>query len=238
MTDDSIFQALYKLSYGLYIVTSYFDDKLNGQVSNTVFQVTDQPPRVVTCVNKKNLTHEYITKSGAFAISVLDKSTPLDFIGLFGFKTGRDVDKLSQCSYKKGETGCPCITDHALAVLEVKVIDQMDAGTHTLFVGDVVSGKVLKDGEPMTYAFYHEIKKGKTPKNAPTFRTKKAESKKVLGSNEKMKKYVCSVCGYVYDPAEGDPDNGINPGTPFEDLPEDWVCPVCGASKDQFEVEE
>lgn len=238
MSDDSIFQALYKLNYGLYIVTSYFGDKLNGQISNTVFQVTDQPPRIVTCVNKKNLTHEYISNSGAFAISVLDQSTPMTFIGLFGFKSGREVDKLSQVKYMKGETGCPCVTENTLAILEAKVIDKMDVGTHTLFVGEVVSGKVLADGEPITYAFYHEIKKGKTPKNAPTYRTQKKEPKKALRSKEKMKKYVCDVCGYVYDPAEGDPDNNIKPGTLFEDLPDDWVCPVCGAAKDQFSPEE
>jgi len=240
MSNDSIFQALFKLSYGLYIVTSHLDGKLNGQVSNTVFQVTDQPPRIVTCVNKKNLTHEYISKSGVFAVTILDQTAPMSFIGLFGFKSGRQVDKLSQVSYKKGITGCPCITENALALLEAKVIAQMEAGTHTLFVGEAVNGEVLRDGEPMTYAYYREIKKGKTPKNAPTYRTQKQklEPKKTLRSNAKMKKYVCGVCGYVYDPAEGDPDSGIPPGTPFEDLPEDWVCPVCGAAKDQFSPEE
>ncbi len=240
MDENNIFKALTKLSYGLYIVTSYVDEKLNGQISNTVFQVTDQPNRIVTCVNKKNLTHECISKSGSFAVSILDQSAPMTFMGLFGFKSGRDVDKLSQVSYKKGTTGCPCVTDHTIALLEAKVMSKVDVGTHTLFIGEVVRGEVLNDGKPMTYSYYHEIKKGKTAKNAPTYRAQEhiEKEKKVKRSNEKMKKYVCDVCGYVYDPAEGDPDNGIKPGTSFADLPDDWVCPVCGASKDQFSPEE
>lgn len=238
--ESTILKSLTKLSYGLYIVTSFMDNKLNGQISNTVFQVTDQPNRIVTCVSKKNLTHEYISKSGVFAVSVLDQSAPMTFIGLFGFKSGRDTDKLSQVNYKKGTTGCPCVIDYSIALLEAKVIDKVDAGTHTLFIGEVVSGKTLSDREPMTYAYYHHIKKGKTAKNAPTYRAQEhiLKENKNKRSNKKMGKYVCDVCGYVYDPAEGDPDNGIKPGTSFEDLPDDWVCPVCGASKDQFSPEE
>jgi rubredoxin len=105
-------------------------------------------------------------------------------------------------------------------------------GTHTLFVGEVEEGEILEKGVPLTYSNYQKIKKGVTPPKAPTFIETKAEE--VRG----MKRYVCSVCGYVYDPEEGDPEHGIAPGTAFEDLPADWVCPVCGASKDQFEPED
>lgn len=85
----------------------------------------------------------------------------------------------------------------------------------------------------MTYAYYHEIKGGKAPKTAPTYN--KGANKK---ETKKMKKYVCTVCGYVYEPEKGDPDSGIKPGTPFEQLPDDWVCPVCGADKSAFELAE
>ncbi len=201
-------------------------------------QVTAAPPRIAVAISKNNLTHEYISRSGEFAISILDESAPMKLIGLFGFKSGRQVDKLSMCKHKKGVTGCPLVTDHVLTVIEAKVIEQCDVGTHTIFVGEVVSAETLRKGKPLTYAYYHEVKKGKASKNAPTYRgdLEKEESKPEK-EEQGMHKYVCEICGYVYDPEQGDPDNGIDPGTEFQDLPDDWVCPVCGASKDQFSPE-
>jgi len=108
------------------------------------------------------------------------------------------------------------------------VTGQMEVGTHTLFAGELVDAGVLQGGEPMTYAYYHTIKRGTTPRNAPTFVAEKKEEKPA------MAKYECSVCGYVYDPEAGDPDGKIPPGTPFENLPDSWVCPVCGAAKSEF----
>ena len=231
-------KALFKLSYGLYIVTSYLGDKLNGMVANTVCQVTGDPPCVSVCIHKENLTNEFIRKSGAFAVSVLAETTPLKFIGIFGFNSGRTFNKLAKVIYKKLETGCPIVTENALSVFEARVIKRIDVGTHTIFIGRLVSAEVLKSGRPLTYSFYRVNLKGKTPKYAPTYmpEMKKAEVK-TEGRSEKMKKYVCDVCGYVYDPAAGDPDNGVAAGTPFEDIPGDWVCPVCGAGKDQFSPE-
>jgi flavin reductase (DIM6/NTAB) family NADH-FMN oxidoreductase RutF len=230
--------ALFGLSYGLYVVTSHHDDKLNGQIANACMQVTAEPPRIAVAIAKANLTHKYISKSGDFAISILDQSTPMKLIGLFGFKSGRDVDKLSMCKYKKGVTGCPLVTDYVLSVIEAQVMDQCDVGTHTIFVGDVVSAEILRSGKPMTYAYYHQVKKGKASKNAPTYRGHvEQEEQKPERRKEAMRNYVCEVCGYVYDPDKGDPDSGIEPGTAFEDLPDDWVCPVCGAGKDQFSPE-
>jgi len=127
--------ALFSLSYGLYVVTSCCGEKLNGQISNTVFQVSDNPPMVATCVSKNALTHECISKTGAFAVSVLDQSTPLKFIGLFGFRSGREVEKLSQVSFERGVTGCPMVMDHAIAVVEAKVVGKADVDRHTLFIG-------------------------------------------------------------------------------------------------------
>ncbi|MEW6614956.1 MAG: flavin reductase family protein [Thermodesulfobacteriota bacterium] len=165
-------KAIWDLSYGMYIVSSGFNGKLNGQVANTVFQITAEPPRIAVCINKNNLTHDYISKSGLFAVSVLDESTPMTFIGLFGFRSGRDIDKLSQCAQMKiGESGSPVVMDYALSVIEAKVFDQIDAGTHTLFLADVVSAEVLREDRPLTYAYYQEVKKGKSPKNAPTYRS-------------------------------------------------------------------
>ena len=126
------------LSYGLYIVTSHDEGRLNGQIVNTVIQVTSEPPRVAVIINKKNLTHEYISKSKVFAVSVLDESAPMKFFGPFGFRTGRDIDKLEKVKFKEGATGCPLITENALSVLEANVIDQIDLGTHTIFIGEIV----------------------------------------------------------------------------------------------------
>jgi flavin reductase (DIM6/NTAB) family NADH-FMN oxidoreductase RutF/rubredoxin len=222
-------KTLYKLSYGLYIIGSHKNGKLNGQVANTVFQITSQPPTIAVSINKSNLTYEYIKQSKVFTASVLAQDTPLAFIGHFGFKSGRDIDKLKGINYKVGVTKAPIVTDHTLAYLEARVLQEVDAGTHSIFIGELVGAEVIKEGEPMSYAYYHQVKRGTTPKTAPSY----IEEKKEAGT--KMAKYKCTVCEYVYDPALGDPDGGIAPGTPFEDIPDDWVCPVCGAAKSEFE---
>ena len=224
-------KALYKLGYGLYVVCSRKGDKLNGQIANTVFQITSEPPTIAVSINKDNLTHELIKESKVLTVSVISQDTPLSFIGHFGFKSGRDIDKLEAISYKTGETQAPVVTENALAYLEARVIQEVDVGTHTIFIGELVGADVLREGEPMTYAYYHQVKRGTTPKTAPSYIE---EKKEVL----KMTKYRCTVCGWVYDPELGDPDGGIKPGTPFEEIPDDWVCPVCGAAKSDFEKEE
>jgi flavin reductase (DIM6/NTAB) family NADH-FMN oxidoreductase RutF/rubredoxin len=222
-------KALYNLSYGLYVVASQKEGKLNAQIANTVVQVTSEPPTVAVCINKQNLTHEFITQSKSFTASMLSQDTPLSFIGHFGFKSGREIDKFKDINYRLGESKAPIVLDHSLAYLEAKVIDQVDVGTHTIFIGELVGADVLREGEPMTYAYYHQVKRGTTPKTAPSYIEERKETV------SKMAKYKCTVCGYIYDPELGDPDGGIKPGTPFEEIPDDWVCPVCGASKNQFE---
>jgi flavin reductase (DIM6/NTAB) family NADH-FMN oxidoreductase RutF/rubredoxin len=224
-------KALYKLGYGLYVVCSRKGDRLNGQIANTVFQITSEPPTIAISINKGNLTHEFIKESRIFVVSVLSQNTPLSFIGHFGFKSGRDIDKFDGISYKIGATQAPVVIDNVLAYLEARVIQEVDAGTHTIFVGELVGADVIKEGEPMTYAYYHQVKRGTTPKAAPTHIEEKQEA-------PKMAKYKCTICGWVYDPELGDPDGGIKPGTPFEEIPDDWVCPVCGAAKKDFEREE
>jgi rubredoxin/flavin reductase (DIM6/NTAB) family NADH-FMN oxidoreductase RutF len=221
--------ALHTIGYGMYIVCSKEGKKFNGQVANTLFQVTAEPPAIAVAINKSNLTHQFIKESRVFTASVLSKDTPLAFIGHFGFKSGRDTDKLKGFNYILGETGAPIVTDHALAFMEAKVNKELDVGTHTIFVGELVGTETLAEGEPMTYAYYHLVKRGTTPRTAPTYHQEKKEV------TTKMAKYQCTVCGYIYDPEQGDPDGGIAPGTPFEKIPDDWVCPVCGAEKSQFE---
>jgi rubredoxin len=139
------------------------------------------------------------------------------------------VDKFTGVNFKMGETGAPIVLDNALAYLEARVISKMDVSTHTIFVGEVVAADVVKEGEPMTYAYYHQVRRGTTPKTAPTYIDEKKEAV------TKMSKYKCQVCGYIYNPELGDSEGHIPPGTPFEKLADDWTCPVCGASKSQFD---
>lgn len=161
--------ALHKLSYGMYIVASHKGDKLNGQIANTVFQITSGPPTVAVSINKQNLTHEYIKASKVFSASVLCEATPLPFIGGFGFKSGRDTDKLKDRNYKLGITGSPIFLDNTNAYLEAEVLQDVDAGTHTIFIGKVVAAEILTEDPCMTYEYYHQVKRGTTPKTAPSY---------------------------------------------------------------------
>lgn len=162
-------EALHKIGYGMYIVGSHRGEKRNGQIANTVFQITSEPPTVAVSINKKNLTHEYIQTSQAFAASVLCETTPLPFIGGFGFKSGRDTDKLQGVNYKVGQTGCPVFLDNTVACLEAEVIQEVDAGTHTIFIGKVVAAEIFNDSPCMTYDYYHKVKRGVTPSSAPSY---------------------------------------------------------------------
>ncbi|MEW6026370.1 MAG: rubredoxin [Planctomycetota bacterium] len=222
-------KTLWKISYGMYVVSSQKDGKFNGQIANTVFQITSEPPTIAVSICKTNLTHEYISASKVFTVSILSQEAPIQFIGTFGFKCGRNIDKFKDVKYKTGVTAVPIVLDYSVGHLEAEVINSVDVGTHTVFIGKVIEAEILSDKEPMTYAYYHEIKGGKAPKTAPSYIKEEPSVK------PNAEQYKCTVCGYIYDPAKGDPDSGIKPGTAFKDLPNDWVCPTCGADKSSFE---
>jgi flavin reductase (DIM6/NTAB) family NADH-FMN oxidoreductase RutF/rubredoxin len=226
--------AFFKLSYGLYVITSGKDGRFNGQIANTVFQVTSEPPTVAVSINKRNFTHEHIELSRRFVVSVLEEETPMTLIGQFGFKCGRDVDKFKAVGTRTGMTGVPIVTDHCVAFIEAEVTQKMDCATHTIFIGRVVDCDVLSSSaEPMTYAYYHMVKGGKSPKNAPTYQ-ESALPNPSTAPFVKASRFTCSVCGYIYDPEKGDEERKVAAGTRFEDLSADWVCPACGAGKDEF----
>lgn len=227
------FEAFFKVTYGLYIVSSGDENKGNGFISNSVFQVTAEPPQIAACCNKNNFTAEFIQKSGAYAVSVLHQNASTEIIGKFGYKSGKEINKLNNVELIIKETGVPIVTQDAVAYFECKVKQTIDVGTHLVFIGEVVEAEVLADLEPMTYAYYRNVKRGVAPKNAPTY----IDKSKLKGTSNKEEsiKYQCAACGYIYDPDKGDPDSGIKPGTKFEDIPDDWVCPVCGAEKQDFE---
>jgi flavin reductase (DIM6/NTAB) family NADH-FMN oxidoreductase RutF/rubredoxin len=231
-------EAFFKVTYGLYIITTGTKEKQGGYIANTAFQVTAEPPRFAISCHKDNYSSEIIKESGNFAISVLERDTPPDLIGDFGYKSSRDFDKFKAKNFLRGKTGVPIIADSSLAWFECKLVDSIEVGTHILFIGDVVDYDLFNpEGIPLTYDYYHEVKKAFSPKNSPTY----IEESKILAGKEsedagtdKHETWTCQVCHYMYEPANGDAISGVPEGTMFEDLPEGWVCPVCGASKDMF----
>jgi len=150
-------------------VTSTKGGRLNGQIANTVFQITSEPPTIAVSINKNNLTWEFIKESGVFAVSVLCQDTPLSFIGNFGFKSGRDVDKLKGFNYKVGQTEAPVVMDHTVSYIEARVTKEIDVGTHTIFIGEVIDADIINEKTCMTYDYYQQVKRGTTPKSAPSY---------------------------------------------------------------------
>jgi len=225
--------VLFDVTYGLYIVSAELDGRVNGCLINTLCQVNSEPPTFQVILNKLNLTHDYIAQSGRFGVAILDQEAPFEFLGRFGFRSGRQTDKIDASLHLiRSPEGIPVVSDYALSYLTCEVVKTVDVDTHTIFIGKLLSAEKLSGGKPLTYAYYREVKKGKTAKNAPTYVASQKSSS--ISQEVSMAKYVCDVCGYIYDPAVGDPDAGIAPNTAFEALPADWVCPVCGAGKDQF----
>jgi flavin reductase (DIM6/NTAB) family NADH-FMN oxidoreductase RutF/rubredoxin len=218
-------EALYRISYGLYIVCSGDKNRGNGFISNTVFQVTSEPASFAACCNKNNFTADFIQKYGAFSVSILDKNASPEIIGTLGYKTGKDTDKLKGKNVKYGDTGVPVVLDESIAFFECKVVQTIDVGTHLLFIGELINAEIIDDTkEPLTYLYYRQVRKGIAPKNAPTYIDK---SKFMIKPEVSLsKKYKCPACGYIYDEAVE--------SVKFTDLPVDWVCPICGSEKSDF----
>lgn len=207
--------AFRSLSYGVYIISTLDGERATGCVANSVMQITSSPATIAVSMNHDNYTNSCIKKSGKFAISILSEESNPELIGRFGFQSGKDVDKFDGIEAVEIE-GLSVVPD-SCGYIVCKVIDQMETATHTVFLGEVLDTDVLKNEEPMTYAYYHKVVKGKSPKNAPTYIPEEVEEK------VEDAKWVCGICGYVY---EGE--------TPFEELPEDFKCPICKQPKNVF----
>jgi flavin reductase (DIM6/NTAB) family NADH-FMN oxidoreductase RutF/rubredoxin len=229
-------EAFFKVSYGLYLISAAHEGKKNGYVGNTVFQVTAEPPQLAISCSKNNFSCELIRSAGFFSISVLDQNTSAQLIGTFGYKSGADIDKFEGVEHIISENGTPIVTEQSLAWFECKVVKEMDVGSHILLIGEIIENNLLNsDGLPLTYAYYREVKKGMAPANAPTYIDKGKKPQEAPKEPQEHLKYRCVACGYIYDPEMGDEDSGIAPGTPFEAIPDDWLCPVCGSTKELFE---
>lgn len=204
-------KALQKLSYGVYLLTTWDHGRATGCVVNSIMQITSSPETVAASVNNDNFTKLCIDQTGKFAVSILSEASDPDLIRTFGFQSGKDVDKFADVPYRLASY-YPVVED-ACGYLVCEVMDSLDCATHTVFLAKVVESDTLRPERPMTYAYYHEVIKGKSPKNAPTY----------VAEDVKTGTYVCTICGHVYD---GE--------IPFESLPEDWVCPVCKQPKSKF----
>lgn len=236
-------EAFFKMTYGLYLISSKHDKQISGYVANTAFQVTAEPPQIAISCHKENISAKVIEDSGVFSISVLEKETDAGLIGLFGYHSGNEDEKFEKVNYKYGETGAPIILTNAVAWFECKVVDKFDVGSHFLFIGEVIQGELLEpQKEPLTYDYFRDEMKLMAPERAPTYVDKtKIKSDKVESEEEKKPdaghNYICPICAYVYEPDKGDATQGIDAGTSFADLPEDWICPVCAAAKSVFIIE-
>lgn len=248
------YKAFHKLSYGLYIIATELNGKKFGYVGNTAFQITSEPSQILISSHKNNYTTSKILESKKFSISVLKKEVNTSLIGEFGFMSGADIDKFRNIETITSATGAPIIIDSTVAWFDCKVVNSIDVGSHNLIIGEVSDSDLLSGDEPLTYDYYREKYKMLAPKNAPTYVEKEKlqnekvpepvikPEQKVEVQSEKaegdLSTYTCNICGFQYDPAEGDPAMGIPPGTPFKDLPEDYRCPICNASKDYFSKNE
>ena len=209
--DTKIFRDL---SYGVYITTTLDGQRPTGCITNSVMQITSSPATLAVSVNHDNFTNGCIAKTGKFTVSILPENTDPVLIGAFGFQSGKDKDKFAGVDYELAE-GIP-VVKASMGYMVCKVISTMETSTHTVFLGEVIAAEVYERTAPaMTYAYYHAVLKGKSPKNAPTYQPPEEESKPKASSGG----FVCQVCGYVY---EG------------EDLPTGFTCPVCGVSRENF----
>lgn len=201
-------KVMYALSYGLFVLSARRGEKDNGCITNTAIQVTAEPNRIAIAVNKANYTHDMVLETGKFTLSVLSEEAKFELFQRFGFQSGRDVDKLAdfQEHIARDGNGVVYVTQGTNAWLSCQVVSTMDLGTHTLFVADVLDGGVLSQAPSATYSYYQSHIKPKPA--APA-----GESSK--------KRWVCTVCGYVY---EG------------EELPADFICPLCKHPTSDFEL--
>lgn len=193
--------AMFKLSYGLFVLTAKDGEKDNGCITNTVMQITSSPKIISIAINKSNLTHDMTLKTGVFNISVLTQETPFEIFKNFGFQSGKDVNKFEDYNeFNRSENGLIYLSTYTNSFISAKVISAVDYGSHTLFTAEVTEAEVLSSAPSVTYEYYFANIKPKQEK--------------------KKKGFVCKICGYVY---EGD------------ELPADFICPICKHGAEDFE---
>ena len=193
--------ALFRIGYGLYVVTSNDGKKDNGLIVNTVTQLTDTPNRVAVNINKANYSHHVIKQTGVLNVNCLSVEAPFSVFQQFGFQTGRSVDKFAGQTVRRSDNGLVFLDKYINAFMSLKVEQYVDLGTHGMFICSVTEARVMSDQDTMTYTYYQKYVKPKP-------------------QTEGKKGFVCKVCGYIY---EGD------------ELPEDYICPLCKHGAADFE---
>ena len=199
--DKNDLTALFNIGYGLYDVTARDGAKDNGCIVNTVSQVTNTPNRIAVCINKKNLTHDMVLKTGMMNVNCLSIDAPFSVFEHFGFQSGRDVNKIINDGILRSDNGVSFLGMYINSFMSLKVEQTVDLDTHTMFICTVTEARVITDVETMTYTYYQNNVKPKP-------------------ETDGKKGWVCKVCGYVY---EG------------EDLPDDFICPLCKHGVADFE---
>lgn len=179
-------KALFNLGYGLYVITSNDGAKDNGLIVNTVMQQTSSPEHISVTINKSNYSHDVIKASGKMNVNCLTTEAPFKVFEVFGFASGRDVDKFKDCTPERSENGLVYLPKYINSFISLSVTDYLDLGTHGMFICEITESKVISKMESMTYAYYHKYVKPK-----PEAKAAKAS-----------KGYVCTVCGYVHDEDE------------------------------------
>lgn len=192
-------EALSKIGYGLYVITTKDGLKDNGMIANSVTQITNTPNRVAVCINKQNYSNDIIKKTGKLNVNCLSVEAPFSIFENFGYKSGRDTDKFANQQVLRSQNGIIYLSDYINSFFSLEVEQSIDLGSHTLFICSVTESKVISDKETMSYNYYQSNVK---PKAQP------------------KKGWVCKICGYVY---EG------------EEMPDDFICPVCKHPKSDFE---
>ena len=201
LADKHDVKALFKIGYGLYVVTSNDGNKDNGLIVNAVNQLTDTPCRVSVTINKANYSHEVIKNTGKMNLNCLSTEAPFSVFQNFGFQSGRDADKFKNIRALRTENGLAYLPEYINSVISLEVEQYVDLGTHGMFICKVTESRVISDVETMTYNYYQSNVKPK-----PEAKGKKG--------------FVCKVCGYIY---EGD------------ELPPDFICPLCKHGVADFE---
>lgn len=202
-------KVLRNLSYGMYVIGAK-SDKLVGCIANTVVQITSEPKTIAVSINHDNYTNSIIKKTKKFSVSILSEKVNPEIIGIFGYKSSKDFDKYQNLKIKEIK-GLPILEDSCGGII-CNVIDTMETSTHTVFLGEIIALEDFKEETPMTYRYYHEVLKLKSPKNAPTYIEEKETTKKTA--------WKCKVCGYEVE---------------MDELPSDYKCPICGQPSSAFE---
>lgn len=204
---------LWKISYGMYVIGANDGNKVTGCIANTVVQITSINPVIAISLNKDNYTTKVLMKTGKASVSILSEKCPQEYIGYLGFQTGENVDKFQNVPYDK-VNDLPVLKEGSCGYFVGDLVGSIDMDTHLVVFVRLSDAVTMSSEVPMTYKYYHDVIKGKAPKNAPTYQ--EDEPKETF---EEKERYVCKVCGYVH---EGP-------------LSSDFVCPICGVGVDQFQ---